>query len=119
LEIQEEHADKKSEASECQLAHSYLNVGGILYSKGDYEGALSHFMKAIELQESTVPKSLALADTYYCMALALRDNGDMEEALEKFQQSLEIHEKEASESLAVADMHANAAWILCLSNRKA
>jgi tetratricopeptide (TPR) repeat protein len=57
LKIQEEHADKKSEASKCQLAHSYFNVGGILYSKDDYEGALSHFMKAIELQESTVPKS--------------------------------------------------------------
>ena len=80
----------------------YNNVGSVLWEKGDLEGALKDYQKALDIQEREAPNSLAVAMCYNSVSSVLWEKGDFEGAMKHFHKALEIQEHKAPNSLTVA-----------------
>ncbi len=65
-------------------ADIFNNLGYILQLKGDYEGAIKYFDKAVKLNPN-------LAEAYYNKALSLRRLGRFEEALKWYTKAIELN----------------------------
>ncbi|MBN1902422.1 tetratricopeptide repeat protein [Candidatus Sumerlaeota bacterium] len=80
------------------LARSYIGRGNTLSYKGDMEGALRDYNRAIEIYETLVEKEARtelrndLALSYNNRGNALRSKGDLEGALGDYNRAIEIYE---------------------------
>jgi tetratricopeptide (TPR) repeat protein len=91
---------------------SYNNVGLVLKSQGDLEGALVEYQKALEIQKRLAPNFLEVAKSYNNIGLVLKSQGDLEGALVEFQKALEIQKRLAPDSLDVATSYNNVGLVL-------
>lgn len=73
-------------AAFAQSAADFVNSGNAKYRRGDLDGALADFTKAIDLKSND-------ADAYYSRALAKRPKGDHEGALADFRKAGELGRK--------------------------
>jgi Flp pilus assembly protein TadD len=66
------------------VATSYNNIGAVLDSQGDLEGALVEYQKALEIRKRLAPDSLTVATSYNNVGLVLYSQGDLEGALVEY-----------------------------------
>ena len=58
------------------LAGSYNNIGLVLNDKGDLDGAMEQYQRALAIQEVKAPNSLDPAAFYNKIGLVLQHKGD-------------------------------------------
>lgn len=76
------------------------NIGSVLQLRGEYEKALTHFNKSLEIDAenvrnnpNNVSANLDLSFTYGTLAAVLRDAGKFPESEENYRRAIEIREK--------------------------
>jgi rhomboid domain-containing protein 1 len=94
------------------VATSYNNIGLVLYSQGDLEGALVEYQKALEVQKRLAPDSLTVATSYNNIGAVLRSQGNLEGALVEYRKALEIQKRLAPDSLDLAASYHNIGEVL-------
>jgi tetratricopeptide (TPR) repeat protein len=62
----------------------YNNIGSVLDSQGNLEGALVEYQKSLEIRKRVAPDSLDVAASYHNIGEVLKSQGDLEGALEYF-----------------------------------
>ena len=79
------------------LAHaeSYDNIGSILHDKGDLDGAMEQYERALAIREAKAPNSLAHAESYDNIGSMLHYKGDLDGAMEQYERTLAIREAKA------------------------
>jgi tetratricopeptide (TPR) repeat protein len=107
LEVQ-----KRLAPDSLTVATSYNNIGAVLRSQGNLEGALVEYQKALEIEERLAPDSLTVATFYNNIGLVLKSQGDLEGVLVEYQKALEIQKRLAPDSLTVATFYINIGSVL-------
>ena len=79
-------------ADEGVAATSYGNLGLVLRTRGDLEGAEAMFRKSLEIEER-LGRPEGMASAYGNLGLVLRTRGDLDGAEAMFRKSLEINER--------------------------
>ncbi len=74
------------------LARSYINIGNINETKGQYMTAQQAHLRGIELAQSIGDKSLA-ARAYNGLGIVYWDKGEYQSALKSYLQSLQLYEE--------------------------
>ena len=73
------------------VAKSYLGIGNVYDSQGQYERALEYYQKALEIDIKVSGQDhLDVAKSYNNIGLVYNTQGKYEEALEYYQKSLDI-----------------------------
>ena len=67
-------------------------MGGILYDRGDYKGALNCYQKSLDIYEDLCNLA-GMSSCYINMGNILSSRGDYEGALKLYQKSLKINEE--------------------------
>jgi tetratricopeptide (TPR) repeat protein len=57
---------------------SFRNIGSVLYKKGDLDGALAQYRRALTIEEEKAPNLLTIAISYNNVGLVLSDKGDLD-----------------------------------------
>ena len=87
-----------SAAPESDVAHTGL--AGVLYTQGQFDDAISHYRRALQLRDGN-------AATHYGLAMALVEQHKVDEAIEHFKKALSMQpdNTEASNNLGVMYIH--------------
>ena len=71
-----------------------MNIGNVLSAQGDYENALLHLQKALEINVKCLgPSHVSVADTKYNIAGLYRKQGNQVQARELFRQAGSVYSK--------------------------
>jgi Flp pilus assembly protein TadD len=74
------------------LAKAYGNLGNVLYTRGDLDGAEAMHRKSLEIEER-LGRPEGMASDYGSLGLVLRTRGDLDGARRLWQRSLELFQQ--------------------------
>lgn len=81
--MSDETASTPHAVQEPSSAEEYVDRGWTLHVKGEHQGAVSDFRKAISLDSNSV-------EAYYALGMALKMMDEKQEAMEAFEKTIEL-----------------------------
>ena len=93
-----------TQAQTSRLAREYVKRGVARFSRGDIDGAIANYEKAIEI-------SPQLADAFFHRGKARRAKGDLNGAIADYEVSIEIEPRVAENNVDIANAYYNRGFI--------
>ena len=84
--------DESKESDRRRLAGLNVNLGDVLRARGDYDQALTHYRKSLEISEK-LGDLAGISTSYHQIGMVYHARGDYDQALTHYRKSLEIKEK--------------------------